>query len=274
MGPARAPDATVPGPALFVALGDSLTEGIGDPLPDRSLRGWATLVGAGLAVACGTRTVNLGLRGATADSVLATQLQTALDLRPDLASVVVGVNDVMLAGRFSPERFAADLGACVRPLRAAGATVLLARLHDPALPLRLPRRLAEPLRRRVAQVNAAVDAVAAATGALVLDLGGRPDLMDGIWSLDRLHPNERGHRLVAREALDVLVAAGVVPAGVPLPEAVGAGRRGQARWLAADGIPWFAVLYAGRARDGLVARLPRRLPGLPQRPGTAPGDPG
>lgn len=37
-----------PAPARFVALGDSLTEGLGDPVADGGWRGWAALLAGAL----------------------------------------------------------------------------------------------------------------------------------------------------------------------------------------------------------------------------------
>ena len=49
----------------FVAIGDSFTEGVGDELPDGSVRGWADFLAAGLATSQGepVRYANLAIRG-------------------------------------------------------------------------------------------------------------------------------------------------------------------------------------------------------------------
>jgi lysophospholipase L1-like esterase len=48
----------------FVALGDSFTEGVGDPYPDGTFRGWADRFAAQLAAASpGLRYANLAIRG-------------------------------------------------------------------------------------------------------------------------------------------------------------------------------------------------------------------
>ena len=69
-----------------VALGDSFTEGVGDPDPQRpnGVRGWADRVAEVLAA----RTAdfgyaNLAIRGRKLPQVLAEQLEPALALRPD-----------------------------------------------------------------------------------------------------------------------------------------------------------------------------------------------
>jgi lysophospholipase L1-like esterase len=57
-------------------------------------------------------------------------LAAATALRPDVASVVVGINDT-LRGDFDPERTGAAVSRTVAALRAAGAEVLTMRLPDP-----------------------------------------------------------------------------------------------------------------------------------------------
>ena len=67
----------------FVALGDSITVGMGDPLPDGTWRGWAAL----LAPALGLRLHNLAVSGALSTEMEREQLPRALELRPALAAV-------------------------------------------------------------------------------------------------------------------------------------------------------------------------------------------
>ena len=73
----------------YVALGDSFTEGIGDPDPAsrNGLRGWADVVAAHLAFHNPEfRYANLAIRGHTMDAVIAGQLRPAIILQPDLVS--------------------------------------------------------------------------------------------------------------------------------------------------------------------------------------------
>ena len=125
------------------------------------------------------------------------QLPRALELRPTLAAVVVGVNDT-LRRDFAAGRVGAALAHSVGALSAAGATVLTMRLPDPGRMFGLPGALARPLSRRIRAVNAVADAVAARYGSVHFDAAGHPQTYDRrMWSIDRLHPSERGHRLVA-----------------------------------------------------------------------------
>jgi lysophospholipase L1-like esterase len=223
----------------FVALGDSITYGIGDPLPDGSWRGWATLLAAGLP---GTRLHNLAASGAQTADVARHQLPVALMLRPDLAAVIVGVNDT-LRGGFDPDRVAASLAHTVDALRAAGAVVLTMRLPDPGRMFRLPAALARPLGRRIGAVNAVVDAIAAGYATVHFDAAEHAATYDRrMWSIDRLHPSERGHRMIACAYHDLLATAGF-PVG-PRPDARPANpaptRGAELRWLATHGARWLA----------------------------------
>lgn len=215
---------------------------------------------------------NLGRRGAVATTVRRDQLGAALARRPDLATVVVGVNDVLTPGAWVPGRFATELDRVVGALRRTGARVVTARLHDPAARLPLPARLARGVAERVAALDQAVDTVSARHGALVVDLADRPELADRtVWSLDRLHPTETGHRLLAAEVADLLradgLAVGPVPR-VPGPGDRGTGHAGHLLWLLRDGGPWFAGQQV-RAVRALAAA--RRLQAGRERAGGAGG---
>ena len=145
----------------FVALGDSITVGMGDPAPEGGgWRGWAALLGASLQQPV---MHNLATLGALAVDVERLQLPAATDLKPDVASVVVGINDT-LRGNFDPQCTGAAVARTVAGLRAAGAQVLTMRLPDPGQMFGLPRSLAKPLARRMRAVNEAVDDVAARYG--------------------------------------------------------------------------------------------------------------
>ena len=81
----------------YVAIGDSFTEGVGDDLPDGSVRGWADLVALGLAAAS-TKPVsyaNLAIRGRLLAPIVSGQLDTALALAPALMSINGGGNDIL-----------------------------------------------------------------------------------------------------------------------------------------------------------------------------------
>jgi lysophospholipase L1-like esterase len=224
----------------FTALGDSITLGVGDPV--RRAGGWAWRGWAAL-LADGTREPNLHILascGARFADVERDQLPRALRLRPDIASVVVGVNDTLRTS-FDVAQIAAAAAHTVGALRAAGAEVLTMRLPDPGRMLGLPDALARPLARRMHEVNAAMDAVAARFGTVHYDAAGDADCHDPLmWAVDRLHPSERGHRLIACRFHDKLVDAGLLtgPRPDPEPSSPPPTRLAEFGWLATKGTAW------------------------------------
>ena len=221
----------------FAALGDSITLGVGDPAPEGGWRGWAALLAQSLP---GGRLVNLAANGARAADVERTQLPRALELRPDVASVVVGINDTLRAG-FDAARIQAALAHVTGSLSAAGAEVLTMRLPDPGLMLGLPAALARPLGRRLQVINEAMDQVAERFGTLHFDAAADRACYDRqMWSADRLHPSERGHRYLAGRFHDQLAARGHVlgPRPGAEPTSPPPTRLDTAAWMATKGTGW------------------------------------
>ncbi len=197
----------------YVAVGDSLSEGLGDPLPGGRTRGWANLLGEHLRGLEPELTfTNLAVRGHLTHHALRHQLQAAVELDPDLVSVFIGGNDVLLRRSFAPDRFAAELAELVTPFTAGHATLVLSTLPDLAAcsPLFPPLRGA--LRARVVAANAVVRDLADQHGTVLLDAWADPRTRrHGMWSVDRIHPSAAGHRLIAQGVADLL--------GVPMPDA-------------------------------------------------------
>jgi lysophospholipase L1-like esterase len=225
----------------FAALGDSITLGVGDPVrvPGQRLtwRGWAALLAEGL---CEPTLHKLASNGALATDIERVQLPQALQLRPDVASVVFGVNDTLRSG-FDPDRIAAAAAHTVGALRASGAQVLTMRLPDPGQMLGLPGALARPLARRAHAVNAVMDAVSERFGTVHFDAAGDTEVYDPrMWAVDRLHPSERGHRLIARRFYQQLAAAGHPVAEPPDPEPQNPPPTwlAQFAWMATKGTAW------------------------------------
>jgi lysophospholipase L1-like esterase len=183
----------------FVALGDSLTEGVGDPIGHGGLRGWASHLAAGLA-ALNPHFMfsNLARRSLTTADVLAGQLPVAVEMNPDLASALVGMNDLMQPD-FDAGRFERELDELVSDLQGIGATVLMASFPDVSRYLLAPRRVREPIHRRLAAATEVTRSVAAARGAVFVDVWSLPNAQGrDILAIDRMHPNARGHLLLAR----------------------------------------------------------------------------
>ena len=215
------------------------------------------------------------------------QLPAALALRPDLASLVIGINDTLRAD-FSLDAFAAAAARTVGSLHAAGATVLTMRLPDPGQMLGIPGVLARPLARRAREINAVMDGLHARHGTVHFDAARDPQTYDRqMWAADRLHPSERGHRHVARRFHGLLAEAGHPVGAEPSrsPENPPPGRLAVAGWLATKGTAWVvrAVHRPGAraGRDGLGGVPVRRRRwwrgwpcGRSARRGSATGSPG
>lgn len=221
----------------LAVLGDSTTFGVGDPLPRGGWRGVGPLLGA----AIGAQVENFSFTGARIACVHDRQLPAALKTRPDVAVVIAGMNDT-LRSDFDPERMRAHLTRVVTALNAQGAIVLLARYHDHSRVFRLPGSLRRALKGRIDRLNEVIDAVVAQTGAPCLDLDRMPGAYGtDVWAVDRLHPSELGHRMLAAGFGDLLAAAGcAVPNPVSLFCEGGrpANKLEHVAWLIIKGIPW------------------------------------
>ncbi|KQW49336.1 GDSL family lipase [Nocardioides sp. Root1257] len=230
----------------LAALGDSTTYGIGDPVPG-GWRGWARLLAGALATTYDVSACNVAVSGATAASVRADQLEAALTHRPDVASLVVGINDTMRSA-WDPARLREDLMTCADALHGSGALLLTARFHDHGSVFGLPGVLRRPLAERIEAVNRVYDEVHATYGGLRLDLAARPEVTDRrFWSVDRLHPSELGHRVLAHAYAGLLAEVGF---SCEPPSLVTAGGydpswRRDLAWMATEGAPW----VGRRARD-------------------------
>jgi lysophospholipase L1-like esterase len=218
-------------------LGDSVGVGIGDPALDGGWRGFAPMLAEALGA---TRLANLSVSGSRVSGVRETQLPQAVAARPEVAVVVVGMNDTMRSD-FDPARLDEDLDQVVSSLRAVGTMVITVRYHEHHRVFRLPGPLRRALASRIAALNEVLDVVAARHGVPLVDLGAVPEIYQpAAWAIDRLHPSELGHRLLARALAGRIAEAGLRVAEVSL-DCVGGratGRFAHWKWLVCKGVPW------------------------------------
>lgn len=189
---------------LFVALGDSLTEGRGDPDGTTGFLGWPRRLLDQLRPPASSRLVNLARRNADVRDVRDRQLAEAPASRAALVSVVVGVNDV--CGGYRAEAFRQSYSGLLRATAATGAPVVTATLPDISQVVRLPRDTAELLRTRLVNANDTIHTAADACGVACLDLWhlSRSWPIE-CWSADHLHPGPDGHRRIADAFREILV---------------------------------------------------------------------
>lgn len=191
-----------PAPIRYVAIGDSFTEGVGDELPDGSVRGWADLVAQGLADATGhpVEYANFAIRGRLLRRIIDEQLEPAIALGPTLLSFNGGGNDMLRPGTDIPWILSKTRHA-LQKMQGAGIEPLLLAGANPTGGL--------PSGGRVARKG---DAMTAAAGALATELSvpftncwGDTELASRqYWSHDRLHLGPIGHHRVASLVLNTL----------------------------------------------------------------------
>lgn len=248
----------------YVAIGDSFTEGLWDADPEQPdrLRGWADLLATHLSARrqiAGEPPLeyaNLAVRGRLLGPIINEQLPPALELGPDLVSIIGGGNDV-LRPAVDVDALAARLEHAVVRARAFGVDVLLATGMDSA-----DSPVIRATRGRVALLNSHVWSIARRHGAYVLDIWGMRSLRDWrMWHEDRIHLTGEGHARVAQAAL---VALGLEPDDAewddpltPLPPVAAVERfRGNIDWLRTHVYPWATRRL--RRRSGGDERVPKQ----------------
>ncbi|TBO60947.1 SGNH/GDSL hydrolase family protein [Streptomyces kasugaensis] len=252
-------------PLRFVALGDSQTEGLGDGDDTVGLRGWADRLAEQLALHnSGVRYANLAVRGRLARQVREEQLAAALALRPDLATVVAGVND-LLRPRFDADEVAGELEAMFAALTAQGARV--ATLTFPDMARITP--LARPVGSRISALNHRIRQAAHRHGVTLAETAHHPVVTDPrLWSPDRLHASPLGHERIAAAVAHALDLPGsddswTRPVAGPRP-ATPTGWRTAAdelRWAASFLGPWLGRRLRGQSSgDGRTAKRPDLRP--------------
>jgi lysophospholipase L1-like esterase len=246
----------------FVAVGDSTTQGIDDPRAAGGYRGWADRLAERLSEGDPELLyANLAVRGKLMRQIRAEQLGPALDLAPDLVTVVGGFND-LLRRRYDPHGVAADLEAMLVALRATGATVVTMTLPD--LSAFIPA--ARLVRARMRAYDEATRRAAERSGAVVVDLARTPGAADPrFWSDDRLHANTAGHAYIAAAFAQALGVAGADGDAALEPVTRRRGRAAamaaEAVWLRRHMVPWIGRRMRGRSSgDGARAKRPELAP--------------
>ncbi|MFF3017624.1 SGNH/GDSL hydrolase family protein [Streptomyces sp. NPDC057939] len=252
--------------ARYVAIGDSQTEGVGDGDDTVGLRGFADRLAEHLAVANpGLLYANLAVRGRLAGQIVAEQVEPALALRPDLVTVIAGVNDLLRPG-FDAARVAGRLEEAFAAFAAAGAQVATATVPD----IGRIAPAARPLRPRLLALNAHIREAAARHGVVVAETGLSDVAADPrLWAVDRLHAGPLGHARIAAALAEALGVPGSDDSwSHPLPHrpAPSALRTvsTEVAWAAGFLGPWLGRRLRGRSSgDGRSAKRPELLPVLP-----------
>ncbi|HET8658494.1 MAG TPA: SGNH/GDSL hydrolase family protein [Micromonosporaceae bacterium] len=186
----------------FAVLGDSVAQGVGEPVPGYRRLGWADRLALALAVPRPDLAyLNLGARDLRAAQVRQRQLAAALAFAPDLALVACGANDA-LRPRYDRDLVRREVTAMVGALRERGADVLTVSLFVLSSYPDRPHGLRPPLAGRLRRLAGDARALADELGTIHIDLAGHPAETDpSLYSGDGIHGNDRSHAIAAAEAV-------------------------------------------------------------------------
>jgi lysophospholipase L1-like esterase len=259
----------------YVALGDSFTEGIGDPEPASAggYRGWADRVAEVLAAEAGDdfAYANLAIRGRLMRGILDEQVEPALALHPDLITISAGGNDIIRPGT-DPDEIARRMDAGIERLRSDNATVVLFTGTDVGF-----SPVFRGIRGKVAIYNENLRTIAARHDCIVADQWGLSSIQDSrMWSPDRLHLNPLGHHEVARLVLQALDVENDLQPGVPEPLPQATWRQARSEdlvWARTHFVPWVVRRVTHRSSgDGISPKRPEAV--SMRLPGQSPADAG
>ncbi|MFZ3493379.1 SGNH/GDSL hydrolase family protein [Streptomyces sp. 5.8] len=273
----------------YAALGDSFTEGVGDPGPGDTFLGWADRLavlladrreerheelgnpgdsgtsggpgGSGAdAGSGGFRYANLAVRGRLLDQIVAEQVPRAKELAPDLVTFCAGGNDIIRPGS-DPDDVAERYEAAVRDLTGSVGLVVITTGFDtrdvPVL---------KHMRGKIATFSAHVRSIADRYECPVLDLWSLKSVQDRrAWDDDRLHLSPEGHTRVALRAAQVLGLDTPADPDQPWPPMRPRGSvdttRDNIHWAREHLVPWIGRRLRGESSgDHVEAKRPDLLP--------------
>lgn len=196
----------------FVAIGDSFTEGVGDPnlLYPNGVRGWADRMARQLGRDDERwEYANLAIRSKYLGEVIEEQLPDALALRPTLASFYAGGNDILSIRVDMDSVMRRYEGALAQLTSAVPDVVVFTTFDSTTTPV------LEPVRRRITFYNNAVRELARSYNAILVDHTLLNQFRDRrMWAPDRIHMARPGHKVLAAEVLKTLG----IPHTLKLPE--------------------------------------------------------
>lgn len=186
----------------FIALGDSMTEGMSDEIIDGNYRGWADRVADVLAMAEPNFSyANLAIRGKLLQQVVEEQVPSAIEFiegKQTLVSFHAGANDV-LRPNYKPELSYAQYEAGIKKLTEAGATVIIFTVVDK---VDGKGKTADLWHQRFSAFNKNVRMVAKKYPVILFEAQDAQFLNDRRFlAFDRLHMNAQGHWRLAQAVL-------------------------------------------------------------------------
>ena len=189
----------------FIALGDSMTEGMCDEIVDGKYRGWADRVADALSKENPNFTyVNLAIRGKLLHQVIDDQIPDAAKyvIGPEtLVSFHAGANDV-LRPNYQAEIAFAKYEKGISDLTKTGATVIVFTVIDR---VEGNGKTAQLWHERFSAFNVNVRQVANKYGAIIIESDNAKWMADlRFLARDRLHLNSDGHWRLSQAVLENL----------------------------------------------------------------------
>lgn len=249
----------------LVAVGDSFTEGVGDPYPDAVdgavvFRGWADRLAEHLADHLGEIAyANLAVRGKLMRQIVTDQIPPVVEMAPDLVTLCAGGNDLLRPGG-DPERMATILDHTVSRLRKAGSEVVL--FTGVNVATGYMRGTIGLFARYYMNVRAIADKY----DCYLVDQWSMKALTDArAWDEDRLHMSPEGHHRVALRTAEVLGVPVDERSDEPWPPAQqvrwAEARRADLAWVKDSLGPWIGRRLTGRSSgDTVTAKRPELIP--------------
>lgn len=175
-------------PIKLVALGDSLSDGVG---VDNYRNSFPYILAEKLAGGVGIELINLANAGDTSYEVVNNQLARAISAKPDIATVLVGVNDIHR--RIGGGIFEKNYTKIVQSMRETDAKVYC--LSLPYLGsekiVRFPYNLL--LDWQTKDLNKIIERIASQDGCQFIDLY-KIKKSDNFYAADLFHPSEVGYK--------------------------------------------------------------------------------
>jgi lysophospholipase L1-like esterase len=188
-------------------VGDSVAQGISEPRRGYHLETWSSLVIAALReVRPELVHINLGQRDLVTAQVRESQLQPALDFKPDLVIALCGGNDG-LRKVFDPDAAERDLETLFTPLRETAGTLVTSGFFDIIGNPHFDPRYRDMARERLAVLSLRMRAVSERLDAVYVDMQTHPTgREESVWSTDGIHLNARGQAVLGTEIIRALGA--------------------------------------------------------------------
>ena len=188
-------------------LGDSLAAGLG---AGEARNTPAAMIAQGVSNVLDrpVRLMNAATVGARSADLLG-QVDRALHMRPHLAVIIIGANDITHVGR--PQQAVGHLEQAVRRLRSVGCAVVVGTCPDVGSVRPIPQPLRWVARRLSRQLAAAQMIACVREGAHVVsfadELGEEFSADPDLFAEDRFHPGPEGYERVTQVLFPAVLAA-------------------------------------------------------------------